>query len=224
MLPLLWSALFGTLYAGCLIDDQRCDAHQVELKGDYALCVCEDNAVFDSDGVGCTPCGDNALAENGVCVCKPGFVRASAEAPCEMSQAGARCSATEACQAPFPYCVMPSGSEGYCSLSGCTNNAGCPSGWTCEPDGSTRSCRKPPTGLGKACGATADCTGLDANFCETRFLKSCLIAGCASGTPACPNEWACCDYATFGVALSFCASPAQLTNGACPMGGTRVNP
>jgi hypothetical protein len=220
-------ALCGLLLAatGCLVDEQRCDAHQVELQGDFALCVCEPNAVFNASGAGCTPCGANELASNGACECAEGFSRSSPDAGCLASGAGAACGAATPCGADYPYCAMTSASEGYCSRSGCAGNADCTSGWTCERAGDTRFCRRPPTGLGVACTGSADCASFEASYCEAFSTHTCILQGCALKTVSCPNEWACCDFSSLlGAPLSICAAPAMLTGGSCPMGGVRVTP
>lgn len=220
-------AISGALLAanGCLIDGERCDAHQVELHGDFALCVCEPNAVFNASGTGCAPCGANEVVANGTCTCEEGFSKTSPDAGCMASGAGARCSAELPCGADYPYCVTTTASEGYCSRSGCTTNADCTTGWTCERAGDTRYCRRAPSGLGVACSSSAECASFEANYCEAFSTRTCILQGCALGTVTCPNEWGCCDYAALlGAPLSICASPEMLTGGSCPMGGVRVTP
>lgn len=207
---------------GCLIDSDRCDAHQVKVHDEnFSLCVCEPNAVFAPRGYGCIPCGENEEVQNGLCACKAGFSKATTDAACAMSQAGAACSATEPCGAEFPYCAT----GGYCSRTGCTTAADCPGGWSCELDGSTHFCRRPPTGVGVSCTSSADCAGFEANYCETLMAHTCMLFGCAAKAVTCPNEWACCDFSSLiNIPFSFCITPAQLTDGECPMGGTRVTP
>ncbi|HEY6880216.1 MAG TPA: hypothetical protein VI299_19465 [Polyangiales bacterium] len=224
-LALALSGLLAT-QAGCLIDHDRCDAHQVEYSKDFALCLCEPNAVINPSGVGCTPCGAHELAQNDVCVCEPGYTKQSADGGCSASDIGAACSAETACSAAYPYCVMTSGSAGYCSTSGCARNADCPGGWTCEQKGADRYCSKPRTGLGVSCSSQADCAGFEANYCELLFAHACILHDCAAGGSAsCPNEWGCCDYSgLLGSPLSTCVPPEMLNAGSCPAGGVRVNP
>lgn len=211
--------------AGCIIDEQRCDAHQVEISGDFALCVCEPNAVFNASGAGCTPCAENEVVANGVCACAAGFAKPSADAGCMASSVGSPCSATVPCMAAFPYCVLTGGTEGYCSTQGCTSNADCAANYTCETQDGSRYCKRPPTGFGSPCASNAECASFEANYCETLSTKTCILQGCAVGTVSCPNEWACCDFsALLGSPLSVCAAPATLVGGNCPSGGTRVNP
>ncbi|HEY6876477.1 MAG TPA: hypothetical protein VI299_00610 [Polyangiales bacterium] len=205
--------------AGCLIDSDRCDVHQVKLPGDFETCVCEPNAVFNASGVGCTPCAANEVVQNGACVCAEGFTRPSAGVACQPSAAGASCSASVPCGSDFPYCVGESGPNGYCSTPGCTKNADCPVNWTCEREGSTRYCRKPVSGLGLPCETSDQCAGYDANYCEIFVAHACILQGCAVKAVECPNEWICCDLTSlFAQPISFCIPPERTKNGSCPAG------
>ncbi len=218
-------AIVASAATGCIIDSDRCDAHQLERSdGNFALCVCEPNAVFNANGIGCSPCGANESPQNGECACNEGFARPSADAGCMASGLGAACNASAPCGAEFPFCT----SAGYCSKQGCSSNADCGGEFTCESSGGARYCKKPPTGFGTSCTSDVDCASFEANACETLQQHSCIIQGCAQGTATCPNEWACCDYSSLasliGKVFSVCAPPSMLTNGACPAPGVRVNP
>ncbi|MET0287159.1 MAG: hypothetical protein ABW352_21930 [Polyangiales bacterium] len=222
-------ALGGLAMVGCIIDEHRCDAHQVEVPGhDFALCVCEPNAIFNADGAGCTPCGLNELALNGACVCADGFAKETTGGSCTPSTVGAACNASTPCTAAFPYCVSSGAGDGYCSKQGCTANADCPSEYTCESNDAGRFCRRPPSGFGVSCASDADCAGFEANACETLQTKTCILQGCAQKQATCPSEWACCDYSALqsilGRLFSVCAPPSMLMSGSCPAPGVRVTP
>lgn len=224
-----WLGLVGggcaAINGGCILDHNRCDAHQVELHGAYAVCVCAEGAVANANGVGCTPCAENEVVQNGACACAPGSAKATPDAGCTKSELGAACNAAQPCSSAYPYCVSTGTADGYCSLQNCTSNADCPVGFSCEKAAGTRYCHRPPTGLGAACGASADCAAFDANYCETLQSHTCILQGCATGAVACPNEWACCDYsALLGSPLSICSAPASQVDGNCPQGGRRVTP
>lgn len=212
--------------ASCIVDGSRCDAHQVELHGNFAICVCEPDAVFNASGAGCTPCGENETALNGACTCKEGFARPAADAGCVASTVGAACSAATPCSSTeYPFCVTTTAGDGYCSREGCASNADCPTDYTCEAGASARYCKRPLTGLGAACTSSADCAGFEASYCEAFQTHTCILQGCANGAASCPNEWACCDFSSLlGAPFSICASPSTLTGGSCPNGGTRVTP
>lgn len=193
-----WLGALATtcLSDGCIIAGDKCDAHQVHLTGDYDICVCEPNAAMNPSGAGCTPCGENQEIQNGACSCKAGFVKGADGASCIASEIGARCTADLSCiTAAFPYCALDKGPEGYCTNQGCSANADCPAGWSCETaPGGTRFCHRPPTGHGAPCNSSAECSSFEAKYCESLQSHTCLLEGCATSAVACPNEWGCCDY------------------------------
>ena len=210
----------------CIIAGDKCGPHQVELGDYHTLCACEPGWVVSADNRGCTKCGTNQEALNGVCVCKDGYVKGS-DGSCESSDIGEACVDDSTCRDPYPHCVMVTeDSEGYCTLADCTSNADCPSSWSCERTAdNSHYCRKPPSGIGASCKTEADCSSFDATYCEGFMTHSCMLAGCASNLSLCPSEWSCCDYsALLGSALSICMPADQLEAGACPRGGNRVTP
>src|SRR5690606_18078984 len=125
-----------------------------------------------------------------------GFSRARAEDACMPEDPTPDCQSDADCTAAAPYCVQRSGSAGYCTRTGCTANADCTMGWTCEQAPTTRYCAQPPTGFGSACQSSADCAGFDANYCEELATHTCILTGCATLERTCPSEWTCCDYAS----------------------------
>lgn len=216
--------LLSASAAGCILTNDKCDAHQVEVPGDYAICVCEENAAPNSSGAGCTPCGENEVVKDRVCTCQAGFVRASGTGICTASAIGASCSSAP-CSAEFPFCYGEGTPAAYCTRRDCASNADCPESWSCENSAGTRYCRKAPSGLGVSCTSSPDCAAYEASYCEAFQSHTCFIQGCAVGTATCPNEWLCCDYALLvNSPLSTCIPPAQAAGGVCPQGGQRVTP
>jgi hypothetical protein len=206
--------------ASCILEDNRCGPHQVQQHGNYVLCICEPNAVAQSDG-SCLACGENEEPMGKQCACKPGFARSTAAGTCEKSEIGAMCSASASCSPSYPVCLIEGTSAGYCTSTGCTNNASCPAGFSCEVSGAMRVCKKLPVGLNAKCESSADCANYAATYCDTFMSKSCQLQSCASGENKCPSEWGCCDY-TMLIGASICVPPDTLTNGACPAGARLV--
>ncbi|MFT3925868.1 MAG: hypothetical protein QM778_25215 [Myxococcales bacterium] len=218
-----WAALLSLGSWACIIGNEKCDAHQVELNKDsYSLCVCEPNAVINANGVGCTPCGANEEAKDDQCVCKDGFAKLSADGGCEPSAIGGACNVASDCSEAFPYCT---GESGYCTARDCSANADCPAGWSCEAAGDVKYCKKAPSGLGSPCESNDDCSGFEAAYCDQVQSHTCILQGCAVGDAVCPSEWGCCDYsALLGSPLSVCVGPDALSGGSCPSGGSLVTP
>lgn len=204
-----------SLLYGCIVD-HACDANEVELKSSFSGCLCAPGAVLNADKSGCVACGENEEIQNGVCACMTGFARASADAGCSASSQGSACSATTPCNgADFPYCSP----AGYCTLSGCSTDADCTvGGYACDTTASPAYCVRPPSGQGKTCSASADCAGFEADYCA---MGTCLVSGCKT-TTTCFGDWACCDFAVYGLA-DVCLAPGQLdSSGNCP--GTGAAP
>jgi hypothetical protein len=217
-------ALFGT--QGCIIGEEKCSAHQVELnQDDFKLCVCEPGSVIHPSGVGCTPCGENEEAKGDACVCKTGFAKLATDGACEKTEAGTACSGDTDCPTSYPFCASAPDGAGYCTLKECGKNADCPGTYSCEAAADYHYCKQAPTGLGAPCTSNADCESFEASSCDTFQTHTCLLQGCATGDSVCPNEWGCCDYSgLLGAPLSVCIEPAGLTDGACPQGGSLVTP
>jgi hypothetical protein len=89
-----------------------------------------------------------------------------------------------------------------------------------QTDGSSTS---EPTGVGEYCDTDADCAAFDAKYCAVP-THSCLVESCATGEHTCSSTAACCDYSALLAGFSLCLPPEQLTDGACPMGGMKVEP
>ena len=80
-----WLGLASVLGSGCILDDDRCGANQVETTELFEGCLCGPNAAPNADGVGCHLCGANEEVKAGGCVCSAGFSRPSSMAPCTMT-------------------------------------------------------------------------------------------------------------------------------------------
>lgn len=226
----LWRAVAGcwavlaALAAGCHTGSERCDVHQVVSKNEgngAEYCVCAVDAVPDSRGYGCTPCGPNEHVDQGKCACSDGYERPAADAGCEQvtgQPIGAACDADNACSEPYPFCVGE-GDDRYCTKQGCVPGA-CPAGYTCDGSGDSAFCARLPSGLGAPCTAGGnECSGFEASYCESFMAHSCFVDACASGQNRCPGEYACCDLGGLvGEPLSLCLAPSQLSAGMCPGG------
>lgn len=222
-----WSLAAGAGLAlsllSCLVadGDAACGAHQVQVRGAGLLyCRCESGFVIDDDDIGCKPCGENEDSDGRTCTCKPGYARTPGGGACTESSLGSACSSDAECAGDSALCVLD-GADGYCSSEGCASSADCQPNWYCEQAESTSVCKKPPDGYRQPCEAPGDCAGTAATFCDSFQSHSCLIQGCGSGSP-CPGDWSCCEIAVLGVTL--CIEPTGLVDGACPAGGTLVQP
>lgn len=208
--------------AGCLVTENRCDVNQVQVAGNEGLCECVENAIPSARGYGCDLCAPTEEIRGGACECKPGYVRGASGA-CEVSATSTfrqPCSATSPCTEPYPYCANVAGDQ-YCTSTGCTRNADCPTDYVCRSDGDVRFCGA-LTGLGKACTENGACAGTEALYCETLQAKVCLAKGCASSS-ACPNGWSCCDLTRF-IQTSLCVPTSYLDEGKCLDGNLPVTP
>lgn len=209
--------------SGCLVSGDRCDANQVELKGDSFGCVCAEGAVPDPRGYGCVKCGENEEAVAEKCECKMGFHKPSPDKPCEESTGGvlgAECSDTLPCADPYPYCAS-SGSESFCTTQGCTGSEECETGWRCNTPGAAGFCEQ-PAGLGKACTSPADCAGTEATFCESFVTRTCIIEKCVEDPAVCPGGNVCCDMTAL-IGTSVCTPSSLLMGGMCADGKPPVS-
>lgn len=216
--------LAGTMSA-CIVSDSRCDAHQFQTSVDLHNCSCDPGYVLSPMGYGCVPCGANEEVKSDTCVCKAGFTRASDTGPCEAvmgSELGATCDAAQSCNGPNPYCALSEDTP-YCTTQGCTRNDDCSADWRCDTSGAQSFCKKPPSGFGMHCEASADCAGNEAAFCETLNTHMCIVSNCVGSPGGCPSQSVCCDLTTF-VGTSLCVATSFLTDGKCPGGGSPVMP
>lgn len=56
-----------------------------------------------------------------------------------------------------------------------------------------------PTGEGQPCVSEADCTGLEASFCDIFVSQTCLVRGCSVSPDSCSAGKECCDLTAFGL-------------------------
>jgi hypothetical protein len=217
----LLGVFVGALVPGCLYDaNNRCPVGHLfnpALQG----CVCPPGSVADAGS--CQACGVNEEAVGVKCECKSGATR-NASGVCEVVSAGpgAECApAASACTAPSDFCQESPDGKGYCTSKGCSSHADCSAGWTCTTWEAAPYCRRPFTGLGKTCAASADCAGLDASYCEALSSKTCQVQGCTSSPDTCGVGLACCDLAKLGLPVTFCLPPTS-----CPtaMSASRTEP
>lgn len=101
---------------GCLVDDDKCDEHQVMAGDPMLACVCEQGYVPSAKGYGCERCGEHERALSGKCVCEADYARSNDSAACEprtdagsMSEpqpsgVGKACESDANCPEDAPYC------------------------------------------------------------------------------------------------------------------------
>jgi hypothetical protein len=195
----MWTGILGALAAAllssCLIDtNNRCGPNQT--FDDDIGCSCVAGAVPKEQG--CQLCVANEVAKGSNCECAPGFARNPATKLCE-AETVSRC--TPACSGDKTRCVPSNDGGGYCAAEGCTSNAACGAGETCALWDKKPYCMRAPLGFGAACTAPTDCTGKDAEFCETFMSHVCLVKDCDLVLQNCPAANKCCAVAFYGVNL-----------------------
>lgn len=208
------AVLSVNLLSSCLVDsDHRCGSHQV-LQGE--LCACEPG--FGLIGNQCLACGENEVGSLSGCDCAAGFGRSDPAQPCApLGTLGQSCVSDADCGDPaFSYCAMEDQS-GYCTRPDCSSSSDCSNDYSCNSRAARSFCERPPTGFGQSCQSSADCSGLEASYCEALSSHVCLKDGCKAEPGICPGDWACCDIALLGNSL--CLPRSELEAGQCPAGG-----
>ena len=215
---IVWLAPNALVLTACLYDaSDRCGDDQVF---DGVQCVCAEG--FGLVAGACEPCGDNEVGDpTGPCACTDGLVRLTPDGECTEALGQACESHDECSSAAAPYCATTTGG-GYCTLVDCEPGGNdCPGDYACNDRGDVPFCERPPSGLGVPCSSDVECSGYEANFCESLQERACLVAGCVSDPNICHGDWVCCDLAILGTSL--CVPPSQLSAGSCPAGGTLVS-
>jgi hypothetical protein len=208
--PIVLFAGLAAAIAACVYDsDDRCSPDQVLY--DDGRCICVEGTVLTAQG--CVPCGENEVAGGSECVCIEGFSRPTPDSPCQAlpSALGVACDVSGApCSDPsYALCFAASGSAGYCT-SECTTSEECVGGYVCDVAAAPPYCRRPPTGVGRACATDADCADTEAAYCESFMLHQCVVRDCSPADQDCFPGTQCCDLSEFGVPAPLC-----LPNGAC---------
>jgi hypothetical protein len=188
------------LAQACVYDaDDRCDEGQ-RVEGDF--CVCLEGLVPAE--VGCAPCGDHETAVDGACACDEGYARGG-EGACEevSAELGQGCDPSDAsgCPDAYPACQASEFDVGYCTTEGCASDDDCEGGYLCDTRTRPSHCARPTIGLGDACETHEDCADKEATFCVTIMMGGCAIEGCSAPDVGCPPGYACCDLASFGLAV-----------------------
>lgn len=197
---MLAAVLVGsTGICGCLVDsNSRCGKGQ-EYDEELRYCVCADGYAFNN--AGCQKCAKHELGTISGCICKVGYARTSGSGACEKvsTEAGAPCTSDAECANPdYPHCHLdPTG--GYCTNQGCTSDEDCAATYACEVGGDPPYCRRAPTGTDVPCESDADCTALEASFCDQFVTHHCLVRDCTMTPDNCFRGTECCDLASFGL-------------------------
>lgn len=215
----LWLIVVGPSLLACLYDGgDRCGPHQ-EYDGDRCVCA----AGYGLTGNQCIACGTHEVGSLAGCSCEPGFVRASANGPCEeQAGLGKSCQSDSDCTHPgYSYCRVEGGT-GYCTVSNCKDSSACNTSidYACNDRATPTFCERPPTGLGTACSDSSACAGFEASYCEALSEKVCLVNGCKEKPDKCHGDWVCCDIGVLRESL--CIPPSSLEGGKCPVGGTLI--
>jgi hypothetical protein len=221
--PLFTAFLLSLSAAGCLVDNaDRCGQNQ-HFDDQQRLCLCDNE--YALVGNQCEPCGENEIGSPDGCVCREGFVRPTPDAACQtLAGLGEACKADADCgEAAYGYCRSAEGAtKGYCTAPDCQDSGvACPGDYSCNARGARSFCERPPTGLGKSCGSSDDCSGQEASYCETVSAKACVVNDCKPDPSKCYGDWVCCDIGL--ISQSLCVPPSELDeSGNCPAGGTLI--
>ena len=97
-------------------------------------------------------------------------------------------------------CVDETLTGGVCGTGvTCDSDAECDSGTYCDLTQDPPSCLMPPSGQGHACTSDADCSGFQADYCETIVTSECLVQGCDKEANNCSSGYQCCDFTWMGL-------------------------
>ncbi|MDZ4694002.1 MAG: hypothetical protein SGI86_02570, partial [Deltaproteobacteria bacterium] len=148
-------------FAACGFEpENRCSPDQI-FNDEINVCVCPPGTMTVDRA--CISCPSNEKVVGGQCVCADGLQRGP-NGVCAQGIPGLAESCvpggSATCSNPvYPSCNPSSAGGGYCTSSGCSNDANCPAGFTCATWASPSYCMRPPTGVGKACASPGDCAG-----------------------------------------------------------------
>ena len=180
--------------SSCLYhSSDRCDPGQI-YDDKAGLCEC-DNSIGQVTGEhGCVTCGDHQVVKADACVCDDNYELVGTACQLKPQALGIACTADKDCtDSKYDTCHIGTGSDGYCTNTGCKDDSGCDSGYACDISATPAYCARPPSGDGQACASNADCAGTDATFCENIMTKVCYVEGCSLTTNDCFIGKECCD-------------------------------
>ncbi|MBN2528996.1 MAG: ABC transporter substrate-binding protein [Deltaproteobacteria bacterium] len=92
------------------------------------------------------------------------------------------------------------GKGAACSAIGqteCKNSDDCGEGAYCDKSRTPFVCTLPPSGQGELCTTNDDCSGFEANYCETMVTGTCLKQGCSEELNDCADDHICCNFSDF---------------------------
>ena len=219
-LTLFTASIAGTsLASACLVDsDRRCGEHQ---EYDGKRCICADGYGLVDNA--CVKCGKHEEGSLSGCACSEGYLRKGADGRCEeLDELGTACASDADCVDPtFGHCA-DLGADAYCTSTGCEDSEACDTAidYACNTRESPSFCERPPEGLGTSCSSSDECSGFAAGFCEALSSHVCLVGECKRDPTLCHGDWVCCDIAL--LSSSICVPQSELTDGACPAGGTLI--
>ena len=113
-------------------------------------------------------------------------------------------------------CVDETLSGGICNQGECTNSEQCADGNYCDLTLAPPSCLPPPSGQGRSCTDSDDCSSFQADYCESMVSGTCLMQGCSPELNNCSPGYICCDFAWIGLP-ALCIDEVE-SGGVCSQG------
>jgi hypothetical protein len=176
------------------------------------------------DCAGSTDCLNNAHICDVDNVCWPGEEQPDPPPPTTgTGSVGSACQSDTDCKDPgaqcYPYTLngqVTGFVNGYCLVNGCTSDASCPAGSTCEPiyQGGSGACVA-------SCSATTDCRNTEGYMCGTLQGGAGPLCwpGCGQDS-TCPNGYGC----EGGICMPACTDTSCGPNKVCGPDGLCVDP
>lgn len=179
-------------FIGCVYDgDQPCGPGQtLKTNSEYsAICVCAEG--YAATKTGCVRCLENEEAGANGCVCKAGYGRADAAAPCNACGENEVTGATGACECATGFSRASAGAP--CTPAPAGLDAACDTATTPCPDATYNHCHAVSGTAGyctsQGCTSSADCAG--GHMCDLTVTPSyCRRPPVGAGKP-CASDADC---------------------------------